>query len=997
MKHKNTWIPPVALAGCMLPALALLVGLAVSYDGRCMAADEAKIEVPAEVVKDAEGGEKKAADEAKPAAKDDLEALLGEEKKADPEAKDAEPAAEPAAKEGAAAVDEAAAAVKEAMAAKEADVAKAAAAAAAAAAPEEAQPAPVVEAKPEDLDANERVRRRELELMAEHHVITALQFYRKGEFSEAAKNYELAKQELEQSSKSSPRILKRVEQIKALLFNLHADWANALAKDARKLASAEKCDEAVEKCHMAAEYDPSRREEMDERIKKYLELKREAEVRNLTTPDRVDVERVERDFDINVLFEQGKVFFNNRRYADARDLFEQILLKDPYEVRAIRYLRMISERLLEVAQEKQAAVTAERIAEVHWKWSEPVTPLLAGPAAQVGGQAVKKADRDTGIRAKLQNIIIPQIEFDDMPVTEVIQILKRRSMELDPDGEGVNIFLQLESPGGAAAEPAPVPDEGGFGGGAEGGGFGAPAGGGDAGFGAPAGGGDAGGGDAGFGDFGGGEEPAPEAAGAGGGGGANVGQRTITMNMDNIPLGEVIRYICMGAGLKFRVESNAVIIADKSIALDEMETRYYPVEAGVLDASKTRSAKAMDFGEGGGGNEWSDDDAGGKPDAAGDEALLRGIFTGFGVDFPQGSSVAYYQRTGKLIVKNTPDNLRKLEKALQEINVTPTQVTIEAKVIEIQQTDMEALGFEWFLEAGGVSYNAATQGQDHFLASNTSGKPWVGSTDSAFQFGGTQSDSNGIPVQEISRSMRYAPDLASFLPGSSDELFSTYTILGDFAFRTVIHALSRKDHVDVLSAPKVTTLSGNTAVLRTVQERYFPESWTEPEVTAGTQTTGMSFKPSIPEFGEARDIGVVLEVTPTVAADGYSIDLDLRPQVIDFIRYDTAFDYQMIINDQIVQGKATMPILSARTVETKVIVWDGETVVLGGMIGERIDKFEDSVPVLSKVPLLGPLFRSKGEKSTKTNLLIFVTARLVNPAGLPIRANEIRGMHDFRR
>jgi general secretion pathway protein D len=245
--------------------------------------------------------------------------------------------------------------------------------------------------------------------------------------------------------------------------------------------------------------------------------------------------------------------------------------------------------------------------------------------------------------------------------------------------------------------------------------------------------------------------------------------------------------------------------------------------------------------------------------------------------------------------------------------------------------------------------------------------------------------------------MRFAPDMAAFIPGGSDELFSTYTILGNLAFKTIVHALSRKDHVDVLSAPKVTTLSGNTAVLRTVQERYFPESWTEPEVTAGTDTTGMSFKPSIPEFGEPRDIGVVLEVTPTVAADGYSIDLDLRPQVIDFIAYDTAFDYELIINGQPMRGRATMPILSARTVETKVIVWDGETVVLGGMIGERIDKYEDNIPVLSKIPVLGVLFRSKGEVSTKTNLLIFVTARLVNPAGLPIRANEIRGMHDFRR
>ena len=72
-------------------------------------------------------------------------------------------------------------------------------------------------------------------------------------------------------------------------------------------------------------------------------------------------------------------------------------------------------------------------------------------------------------------------------------------------------------------------------------------------------------------------------------------------------------------------------------------------------------------------------------------------------------------------------------------------------------------------------------------------------------------------------------------------------------------------------------------------------------------------------------------------------------------------------------------------------------VVLGGMIGEKVRKWKDKVPILGDVPVLGKFFRSSGEKSEKTNLLIFVTARLVNPAGLPIRANEVRGLPDFRR
>jgi general secretion pathway protein D len=72
-------------------------------------------------------------------------------------------------------------------------------------------------------------------------------------------------------------------------------------------------------------------------------------------------------------------------------------------------------------------------------------------------------------------------------------------------------------------------------------------------------------------------------------------------------------------------------------------------------------------------------------------------------------------------------------------------------------------------------------------------------------------------------------------------------------------------------------------------------------------------------------------------------------------------------------------------------------VVLGGMIQEIVDKYEDKVPLVGDIPVLGRLFRSNGEKSRKINLLIFVTSRLVDPSGRPLRPNEVRGMHDFRR
>ena len=75
------------------------------------------------------------------------------------------------------------------------------------------------------------------------------------------------------------------------------------------------------------------------------------------------------------------------------------------------------------------------------------------------------------------------------------------------------------------------------------------------------------------------------------------------------------------------------------------------------------------------------------------------------------------------------------------------------------------------------------------------------------------------------------------------------------------------------------------------------------------------------------------------------------------------------------------PIFSVREVTTKVTIWDGATLVMGGLTREEVKKFNDKVPFFGDIPLLGRLFRSEGERAVKRNLLIFVTAKKVEPTG----------------
>jgi len=138
-----------------------------------------------------------------------------------------------------------------------------------------------------------------------------------------------------------------------------------------------------------------------------------------------------------------------------------------------------------------------------------------------------------------------------------------------------------------------------------------------------------------------------------------------------------------------------------------------------------------------------------------------------------------------------------------------------------------------------------------------------------------------------------------------------------------------------------------------------------------------------------------------VGADGYTIDLDLAPEVVDFdgfINYGTpirglasssAFGQLSPPTSVIVSPNViNQPIFSTRKVTTSVSVFDGQTVVLGGLMREDVQKVQDKTPLLGDIPLIGRLFRSNVDQHVKRNLVIFVSARLMNPAGEPIRSDE---------
>ncbi len=795
----------------------------------------------------------------------------------------------------------------------------------------------------QEIDENEIVRRKKKELEADQLYMDGRKSFIQGDYETAVREFISAQVRLTEVSRSQERVVKKQKLIDQLLAFTYEEWAERTAKDARVLVKPDHFEDAIEKYQKVIEKDPGRKKEIYKKITSLRNSIKQAEFKERTSAKNVDPEKPTRDTNIEIKLAQGRVYFNNKRYSDAREIFEQVILKDPYNISATQFLKRINEKLIDAAAERHKVMVADRMAEVKWKWNDPVAPLVSPEVIVDSSQPIRKMLRaGEGIWSKLENIIIPKIIFEEAGIHSVIKYLKSRSRELDPDGEGVNIFLQL-SVGTTGQTPEEEVEENE-------------------------------GDELEFEDFEDFEDSHEEGESEDEGDtSSSGGEITITMDFDNIPLGETIRYICQGAGLKYKVETHAIIIASQDIPFDELETRFYPIEAGFLKATATIESK--------GGLEGVD--------ASSKKALIdpKKLFEGYGVEFPAGAKITFDQRTSKLIVTNTPGNLRKVEKVLVELNIQPAQVTIEAKFIEIAQNDLEELGFEWAFK-GEVIKNR--NNPDVLTFDGQGGPDFKLSNNFAFKPIGNQSDTS---PQNISKGLRFL---------GNDELLAVNSIIGDLMFDTIIHALEQKDSTEVLSAPKITTVSGETAVIKVIEEHYFPESYTEPELQAATggqdNAAGATIKPSTPEFGEATEVGVILTVTPTVASDGYSIELDLEPQVVEADKnINDSYNYNVELGGDTIEVKVERPIVSRRLIQTRVIVWDGETVVLGGMIKENIVSRDDKIPYLADIPVFGRLFKNKSENSRKTNLLIFVTARLVNPAGLPIRTADIRGLPDFRR
>lgn len=466
----------------------------------------------------------------------------------------------------------------------------------------------------------------------------------------------------------------------------------------------------------------------------------------------------------------------------------------------------------------------------------------------------------------------------------------------------------------------------------------------------------------------------------------------VSITLRNLSLKRILDLITDSTGYQYDVQADTIVVRPGGEGGSALENAFFPVTratvirmTGIGAAAATPAAAADPFAA------PAAAPAGGTS-AGGESGALQAFLEQAGVKFSTtpGSSLVY--DGAAIIVNQSARNIERIRNILNRYNDV-RQVEIEAKFMDVQQGSLEELGVNW---------SASSQNATFIGSSNRS---------LASAFGGSTS---GVPGQILTtnglgntteRSILNSP---AVIPGSSNvgksttsgsysntnnELAIITGVIGEFDVTATIRALAQKSGTDLLSSPKVTVLSGNPANIVVAQELRYPQSYGETQSTVSSGNSGgsaISITSGTPQEFTTRNVGVELKVTPTVEEDDYSISLDLNPRVTEFdgfVEYggqSVALTSSGITSTTVaVPSGFYQPIFSTREVTTKVTVWDGATLVLGGLTREEVKKTSDKVPVLGDIPFIGRAFRSKGESSSKRNLLIFVTANLVSPGGSP--------------
>jgi len=439
---------------------------------------------------------------------------------------------------------------------------------------------------------------------------------------------------------------------------------------------------------------------------------------------------------------------------------------------------------------------------------------------------------------------------------------------------------------------------------------------------------------------------------------------TLLVRADSPPLATRIRALASSVDVPNAGIGNIHVVYLKNAEATKLAETLRGVMTGQAQQAQQRGAQqsGLPTTPGGLGGAPGQTPPGGQPPGGAGgltaQQPLQGMFgqqgQGTGGQQQQGGMIQAYPETNSLVII-APDNVyNSLRAVIEKLDSRRAQVYVEALVVEVSAKRAAEFGIQWQSLTTGANGSQAIGGTNF-----PSGPSILG----VAQNPGNLAAASGLSVGIVRGTVT--------LPGQTNPILN----LGMLA-----RALETDASTNILATPTLLTLDNEEARIVVGQNIPIVTGSFTLNATGGGATGGNPF-----QTFDRRDVGLTLKVKPTVTQGG-----SVRMQI--FQEVSSIFD----------RTNPSGIITNKRSIESQVLIDDGSTIVLGGLIQEDITSSEDKVPLLGDIPILGNLFRYEKRQRDKTNLMVFLKPVVIRDqdqaANLTMdRYDYIRGQHNSTR
>lgn len=490
-----------------------------------------------------------------------------------------------------------------------------------------------------------------------------------------------------------------------------------------------------------------------------------------------------------------------------------------------------------------------------------------------------------------------------------------------------------------------------------------------------------------------------------------LGTETLTIHLVHETIETALATISKLVNIRYNYSGGTVFIS--SATSDVLVTEIIRVHSGLTDVVTEPQLGANDFGGGGqqGGQQGGQGGQTGMNAGGGAAGLFGGGAGGqqggggaaaqefvsdlerfleqvpdIVVGWPAEGKIYLDKKSTTVYVRSTPHTIQEVKRLLQALDYNSTQVLIEARFIEVSDSGAKELGVDW---AGGGKNG------DTYVSGPTSGLALPTASDGGATLLGGGGLTSGVGAAAGGM-------FAQVLVAPSDYL----------KFKAQISALEQNGKADTLSEPKILTLNNAVGVIEVRKDISYVSSYQN----AGTNSqpyypndpnNGNTINPGynystatlVPQFTKDYE-GISLKIRPSVARNSDIITLGITPTVRELIKAPANFEFSNAGGGNseapITNNVQSPPEFDTRRLVTALHVKNGGTVILGGLSREREQSNTTGVPFLSRVPVVGSLFRRDSKLSKRTNLMIFVTAHIIDPEGAK-QGDDVQHLRDTAR